>query len=153
MKKDRGRNCRGHGASKPVSRVLSFKTAIYLDAPLPIRSSRLPGTVGPTMCPSTALLRIEFTAMDAFTRHWVSSYLAFPPLLTRGQRYISVALFLGSPPAGVTRYPCPMEPGLSSQKGLSPRPRGCPACLPDYHTGNADGCQMDFYSTYEVHRS
>ena len=51
-------------ASKPVSRVLSFKTAIYLDAPLPTRSSRLPGTVGPTYCPSTALLRIEFTAMD-----------------------------------------------------------------------------------------
>ena len=50
-------------ASKPVSRVLSFKTAIYLDAPLPTRSSRLPGTVGPTCCPSTALLRIEFTAM------------------------------------------------------------------------------------------
>ena len=51
-------------ASKPVSRVLSFKTAIYLDAPLPVRSSRLPGTVGPTTCPSTALLRIEFTATD-----------------------------------------------------------------------------------------
>ena len=52
-------------ASKPVSRVLSFKTAIYLDAPLPVRSSRLPGTVGPTICPSTALLRIEFTATDS----------------------------------------------------------------------------------------
>ncbi len=36
------------GASEPVSRVLSFKTAIYLDAPSPARSSRLPGTVGPT---------------------------------------------------------------------------------------------------------
>ncbi len=54
-------------ASKPVSRVLSFKTAIYLDAPLPVRSSRLPGTAGPASCPSTALLRIEFTAMDAST--------------------------------------------------------------------------------------
>ena len=53
------------GTSKPVSRVLSFKTAIYLDAPLPTRSSRLPGTVGPTYCPSTALLRIEFTATDS----------------------------------------------------------------------------------------
>ena len=30
------------------------------------------------------------------------------------KRYISVALVLGSPPAGVTCYPCPMEPGLSS---------------------------------------
>ena len=55
------------GASRPVSRVLSFKTAIYLDAPLPVRSSRLPGTVGPTICPSTALLRIEFTATGAST--------------------------------------------------------------------------------------
>lgn len=32
----------------------------------------------------------------------------------RGKRYLSVALVLGSPPAGVTRYPCPVEPGLSS---------------------------------------
>ena len=30
------------------------------------------------------------------------------------RRYISVALVLGFPPAGVTRYPCPMKPGLSS---------------------------------------
>ena len=44
------------GASRPVSRVLSFKTAIYLDAPLPARSSRLPGTVGPT-CVSQMCIR------------------------------------------------------------------------------------------------
>ena len=36
-------------ASKPVSRVLSFKTAIYLDAPLPTRSSRLLNTAGPAL--------------------------------------------------------------------------------------------------------
>ena len=53
--------------SKPVSRVLSFKTAIYLDASLPTHSSRLHGTAGPACCPSTALLRIEFTAMGAST--------------------------------------------------------------------------------------
>ena len=29
-------------------------------------------------------------------------------------RYISVALVLRSPSAGVTRYPCPVKPGLSS---------------------------------------
>ena len=34
-------------ASGPVSRVLSFKTAIYLDLPLPTGSSHLPGTAGP----------------------------------------------------------------------------------------------------------
>ena len=44
------------------------------------------------------------------------SYRTFSPLLAKfiRKRYISVALVLGSPPAGVTRYPCPMEPGLSS---------------------------------------
>ena len=35
-----------------------------------------------------------------------------------GKRYISVALVLGSPPAGVTRYPYPVEPGLSSPEGF-----------------------------------
>ena len=134
------------GTSKPVSRVLSFKTAIYLDAPLPTRSSRLPGTVGPTYCPSTALLRIEFTAMDCSQ----PSGELLPRLSTLtvpvrpGQRYISVALFLGSPPADVIRYPCPVEPGLSSQTGLSPRPRGCPACLPSYDTGKKPFCQIKF---------
>ena len=54
-------------ASKPVSRVLSFKTAIYLDVSLPARSSRLLNTAGPALCVPTALLRIEFTAMDAST--------------------------------------------------------------------------------------
>ena len=53
------------GASKPVSRVLSFKTAIYLGAPLPVRSSRLLNTAVPAFCVPTALLRIEFTAMGA----------------------------------------------------------------------------------------
>ena len=40
---------------------------------------------------------------------------AFPPLPGRARRYISVALVRGSPLAGVTRYPCPVEPGLSSR--------------------------------------
>ena len=31
------------------------------------------------------------------------------------RRYLSVALVRGSPLAGVTRYPCPGEPGLSSR--------------------------------------
>lgn len=39
-----------------------------------------------------------------------------------GRRYISVALFLKSPSAGVTRYPCPVEPGLSSWTDFRPVP-------------------------------
>ena len=54
-------------ASKPVSRVLSFKTAIYLDAPLPVRSSHLLGNSRASLVSSTVLLRIEFTATDAST--------------------------------------------------------------------------------------
>ena len=49
-----------YDASKSISRVL-YSTDIYLDLPLPTSSSHLPGTAGPAMCPSTVLLRIEFT--------------------------------------------------------------------------------------------
>ena len=34
------------------------------------------------------------------------------------RRYLSVALVRGFPLAGVTRYPCPVEPGLSSRTGF-----------------------------------
>ena len=42
--------------------------------------------------------------------------------LATAWRYISVALVRGSPLAGVTRYPCPVEPGLSSRTGFRPVP-------------------------------
>ena len=154
------------GASKPVSRVLSFKTAIYLDVPSPVRSSRLLNTAGPACMCSHGVAPDRVYSNGRLTRHWVSSYLAFPPLPRRyklriaysaacggvhslrcassptkpragfagapiwgTRRTISVALFLGSPPAGVTCYPCPVEPGLSSRGGLSACTRGCPAYL------------------------
>ena len=89
---------------------------------------------GQPIAPIPVLLRIEFTAADAFTRRRVSSYLAFPPLPRRrkaGGRYISVALFLKSPSAGVTRYPCPAEPGLSSWTGFRLYPRDRLICSYD----------------------
>ena len=127
-------------ASKTVSRVL-YLTVIYLDAPSPARSSHLPEAVGPTCCFPTVLLRIEFTAADclqpsgellphlsiltvfcqsteagnsAFRPRAAPADAARPPWNGKRRRYISVALFLKSPSAGVTRYPCPVEPGLSS---------------------------------------
>ena len=63
-----------------ISRVLS-STVIYLGAPLPVRSSHLLGSSRASLASSAVLLRIEFTAMDAFARHWVRSYRTFPPLL------------------------------------------------------------------------
>ena len=41
--------------------------------------------------------------------------------LTSSRRYISVALFLGSPPADVICYPCPAQPGLSSYRSRPAR--------------------------------
>lgn len=136
-----------YGASKPVSRVLSFKTAIYLGASLPPRSSHLLNTAGPAWCVPTVLLRIEFTAMDCSQPSGRLLPLPFHPYLVGAdssraprrkrhgsflsprvsphegaRRFLSVALFLGSPPAGVTRYPCPAEPGLSSGRTFRPLP-------------------------------
>ena len=149
--------------SKPVSRVLSFKTAIYLDAPLLTRSSRLLNTTGPVcvcshgVAPDRVYSDGHFYApsgellprLSILTgRHYAAPPLPTKTTFLRGPhlqgtgRYISVALVLGSPPAGVTRYPCPAEPGLSSQAGLSPRPRGCPAYCREYHTGKWTECQM-----------
>ena len=112
----------------PVSRVLSW-TAIYLGGtvagPLHATSSE---TVGQTSVSSTVLLRIEFTAPDCSQP--VRELLPHVSTLTRLRgRYLSVALFLKSPSAGVTRYPCPVEPGLSSRKRRWAQPRGCPARL------------------------
>ena len=62
---------------------------------------------------------------------WAGCALTAPfhpccPYESYRQRYISVALVLGSPPAGVTRYPCPMEPGLSSPGTRWDPGRDCP---------------------------
>ncbi len=62
---------------------------------------------------TAALLRIGFTRTKTVTGLPVSSYLAFSSL-PQMRRFFSVALSLRSPSADVIRYPCPQEPGLSS---------------------------------------
>ena len=75
---------------------------------------------GKPIAPIPVLLRIEFTATDssqpsgALLPHLSTLTGRHRPQPAIYQRYISVALFLKSPSAGVTRYPCPVEPGLSS---------------------------------------
>lgn len=44
----------------------------------------------------------------------------FTLTLQKAGRYLSVALVLRLPSAGVTRYPCPVEPGLSSSGAFRP---------------------------------
>ena len=80
----------------------------------------------------------------------VSSYLAFPPLprsfgqILLNGRYISVALFLRSPSAAVSRYPCPVMLGLSSCDALSSKARDRLFCSFFYFTISYPVCQMVF---------
>ena len=66
----------------------SVLTAIYLDPGLLPGSSRLLGTVGPTYCSSTALLRIEFTAPQCL--HEASGLLPHFFTMTGIAGYISL---------------------------------------------------------------
>ena len=126
--------------SKSVSRVL-YLTVIYLDALLPTRSSHLLRTAGPAMCPRHGVAPDRVYSAPLLPGGRVSSYLAFPPLLpdpvfrTGRQRYISVALFLRSLWADVIRYPCPAEPGLSSQTAFRHCLRDCLAYSRKYFIG------------------
>ena len=83
---------------------------------------------------STVLHRIEFTAPQC--SHAAGELLPRLSTLTpRAGRYFSVALFLKSPSAGVTRYSCPVEPGLSSRTAFRPAPAAvqlaCKLILPN----------------------
>ena len=88
----------------------------HLGASLPVRSSHLLGDGRASLVSSAVLLRIEFTAVG--TLEPPGALLPHLSTLAAKRRYISVALFLKLPSAGVTRYPCPMEPGLSSCTGF-----------------------------------
>ena len=107
-------------AYKPGSVLI----VIYLRVPSPVRSSHL-GSSRAGLCSHTGVAPDRVYSDGRF--HTPSGEL-LPRLstLTRrhraGRRYISVALFLKSPSAGVTRYPCPVEPGLSSWTGFRPVP-------------------------------
>ena len=133
--------------------------AIYLGGTLPSRSSHLPGETGPVYAPlhGVAPDRVYSSALSPGRR--VVSYTAFPPLPRGARRFVSVALVLMSPSAGVTRYPCPVEPGLSSRTAFRLMPAairktrdlncfggsGCPdrASLPsvDHSSGLSQLCQ------------
>ena len=104
--------------SRPVSRVLS-RTTIYLALPLPTGSSHLLGTAGPAFkspyhgVAPDRVYSVHMSPCDG----WALTP-PFHPYRAGARRYISVALVRGSPLAGVTRYPCPVEPGLSSCTGF-----------------------------------
>ena len=70
---------------------------------------------------------------------------------SRLRRFISVALFLRSLWAGVTRYPCPAEPGLSSWTTF--RPVHAAVCFPRgiYCTGRPSKSQRGKFHRIWMH--
>ena len=94
----------------------SVLTAIYLVPQLLKGSSHLHGTTG-SVCVSLHGVASDRVYIVKPMSPWAGCALTapfHPCCLCERQRYISVALVLGSPPAGVTRYPYPAKPGLSS---------------------------------------
>ena len=97
----------------------------------------LPGTRrADASCPSAVLLRIGF-AEPCSSPH-AGELLPRLSTLTHqnGMRYISVALSLGSPPAAVSRYSCPVELGLSSGAGFRLTPAAVQPARKHYCTCN-----------------
>ena len=97
----------------------SVLTAIYLAPQLLTGSSHLLGTAGQAYCPTHGVAPDRVYIIKPMLP-WAGCALTAPfqpyPWASgeAHRRYLSVALVLGLPPAGVTRYPCPVEPGLSS---------------------------------------
>ncbi len=94
----------------------SVLTAIYLAPQLLTGSSHLLGTAGPA-CMSlhgVAPNRVYIVKPMSPWAEWALTPLFHPYFPKKEKRYLSVALVLRSPSAGVTRYSCPVKPGLSS---------------------------------------
>ena len=103
-------------ASAPVSRVLFRQSSIYAHRRRCAPATS--GAAGQAYCSHTGVAPDRVYSDGRF--HTPSGELLprLSTLTAQARRYISVALFLKSPSAGVTRYPRPMEPGLSSRTGF-----------------------------------
>ena len=109
--------------SQSVSRVLSFKTVIYLKHISLYVFSHLPGRRRASLTSSIRCCSEWGLQHASVAGAWVSSYLAFPPL-PFSRRYISVALSLKSPSQGVTLHPALWSSDFphAQDHSLCPRP-------------------------------
>ena len=118
----------------------SVLIAIYLVPQLLAGSSRLPGTVGQTICSSTALLRIEFTAPQC--SHGAGGLLH--RLFTLTAKIAAVSLCCTCPEVTLGgRYPLSLPCGARTflTRFLSESGRGCPTWLRKYCTLCQANCQ------------
>ena len=133
----------------------SVLTAIYLAPELLLGSSHLLGTTGPVMRPSHGVAPDRVYSIPMSPWDGCALTAPFHSYLPKGRRHISVALVLRSPSAGVTRYPCPVEPGLSSYSTFrrlhaAVQP-GCPPILP-YQRANVKCLAKSFSRGYTKER-
>ena len=108
----------------------SVLTVIYLVLRLLVKSSRLLGTVGSTLCSSTALLRIEFTAPQC--SHGASALLPHFFTMTGKPATSLCCTCPGVTPGG--RYPLSLPFGARTfltriPLGIRPRLSNLVACL------------------------
>ncbi len=122
----------------------SVLTAIYLAPRLPVGSSRLLGTVGPTLCSSTALLRDRVYSVEPMSP-WAGCALTAPFHPYRRASPPAVSLCCTCPEVTLGgRYPLSLPCGARTFLiwGLWASIRGCPVRLPRYCTAKRSKCQM-----------
>ena len=104
--------------SNPVSRVLSFKTVIYLRR-ISLYGSSRPSDYRPDKPIQLTLLRMGFTWHKALPQCRWAFTPPFHPYL-RSRRFISVALSLESPPPGFLRHPVLRSSDFPHGRKLAP---------------------------------
>ena len=120
----------------------SVLTAIYLAPRLPAGSSRLLGTVGQTLCSSTALLRDRVYSVKPMLP-WAGWALT-PPFHPYSFKEWAVSLCCTCPEVTLGgRYPLSLPCGARTFliRGLSASVRGCPTWSREYCTAQWRNCQ------------
>lgn len=137
--------CTAFGGAFFATRVCkpgSVLTAIYLALPLLAGSSRLLGTVGQTVCSSTALLRDRVYSVKPMLP-WAGWALT-PPFHHHRQKPAE-SLCCTCPEVTLGgRYPLSLPCGARTFliRGLSACVRGCPTRLRKYCSAGRQKCQM-----------
>ncbi len=130
---------------KSVSRVLSFKTVIYLNPASLQGFSHLPKRRRADLTSSIRCCSEWGLQHTSVAGVWVSSYLAFPPLPAKDRRYISVALSLKLPSQGVTLHPALWSSDFPHAQDFSLCPR--PSNLPPY---TCSKCELLLLKAYHI---
>ena len=114
--------------SSTVSRVMSFKTVIYLGYMSPYTSSVLPESWRAAIKILHGLASDGVYNAFSVARGPVVSYTAISPLPQRMRRYTFCCTFLRITPTWRYQASCPVKPGLSSPAKKCGSDRSC--CSP-----------------------